>query len=127
MKAVSYCRVSTPKQARGSGLVRQAECNAEYAQANGIEIVGCYQDVISGVIVQRPALTEALAHIATAEVDYLLVETTERLGRSVDALKAIRDAIEMSGGLCFALRVSRNVILAGAPVGVGFGSVSVGW
>ena len=64
--AIAYFRVSTDKQGKsGLGLEAQRQAIARFAQAEGIELVGEYQDVETGkgadALSKRPQLAAALA------------------------------------------------------------------
>lgn len=83
MKAVSYLRVSTQRQGRsGLGLEAQQAAIREFAEREGIELVGEYVEVETGkgadALSRRPQLAAALrdakkqgAHVAVAKLDRL--------------------------------------------------------
>ena len=65
-KALSYCRVSDPKQKHsGHGLDSQAERNQQFAQYHGFEIEKTFYDDVTGGgdYKKRPAMTELLDYL----------------------------------------------------------------
>lgn len=99
MKAISYARVSTQTQAtKGSGLERQADYNAAYAEKHGIEIVGEVREVLSGVDFARPGMLETIAALEAGVADTVLIEDPDRLARSVEAYDILTQAIREAGG-----------------------------
>lgn len=65
-KALSYCRVSDPKQKHtGHGLDSQAARNQQFAQFHGFEIEKTFYDDVTGGgdYKKRPAMTELLDHL----------------------------------------------------------------
>jgi DNA invertase Pin-like site-specific DNA recombinase len=88
-----YVRVSTAEQ--NSEL--QLRELREYAERQGWQIVGIYQDVISGAKSSRPELNRLMLDAAARKFDCLLVWKLDRFGRSlVDCLNNIHD-LERNG------------------------------
>ncbi len=85
MKKIGYARVSTEDQtlALQQDALRSAGCDA------------LHEDRLSGVAVDRPGLTAALA--ACNSGDVLLVWKLDRLGRSMTELFRIVDALKARG------------------------------
>lgn len=79
MKAACYARVSTDRQ----DLEVQLQDLREFAGRRGWEIVGAYEDVISGASLKRPGLDRLLADAHQRKFDLLLIWKLDRLGRSL--------------------------------------------
>ena len=84
MKVVGYIRVSTEQQAdSGLGMAAQrARIKAE-AKHRGWEVVWLVDDGYSAKSLDRPALIEALALLASGQAEALVVAKLDRLSRSV--------------------------------------------
>ena len=88
MKAFSYLRVSSKGQIDGDGFPRQRKTIADYAQAHDIPFAHLTEFAEQGISgtkdsLDRPALTELLAAIATSDVRLVLVERADRLARDL--------------------------------------------
>jgi putative DNA-invertase from lambdoid prophage Rac len=82
-----YARVSTVDQNPEMQL-RDLQAHAD---REGWQIVGTYQDVISGAKANRPGLNRLMADAQARKFDCLLVWKLDRFGRSlVDCLNNIR-------------------------------------
>jgi len=80
-KFVSYCRVSTARQAAsGLGLEAQREAIRVYLNGGDWEVVGEYVEAESGKRNDRPELTKALAHCRRTGAT-LVVAKLDRLSR----------------------------------------------
>ncbi len=85
-QAVGYLRVSTEDQAGEDryGLAAQQSAITEYADKQGIEIVGWYRDEgFSGSTLDRPGLQEILSSAAADEFDSILIARTDRIARDL--------------------------------------------
>lgn len=83
-RAAIYTRVSTDEQANsGYSLPTQVEACKRYADAHGFEVVGVYQDDISGVtpIANRPDGGRLQALLNLRGADAVIVYRTDRLYR----------------------------------------------
>jgi putative DNA-invertase from lambdoid prophage Rac len=88
LRVALYVRVSTVEQ--NSEL--QLRELREYTERQGWQIVGIYQDVISGAKSSRPELNRLMLDAAVRKFDCLLVWKLDRFGRSlVDCLNNIHD------------------------------------
>jgi putative DNA-invertase from lambdoid prophage Rac len=93
LRVALYVRVSTAEQ--NSEL--QLRELTEYADRYGWQIVGVYQEVISGAKSSRPELNRLMQDAAGRKFECLLVWKLDRFGRSlVDCLNNIRD-LEKNG------------------------------
>jgi site-specific DNA recombinase len=99
LTAAAYLRVSTRHQACASGLHRQRDSVREYADAHGLEIVGAYIDVTSGVEAFRPGLRDLLDLVDAGAVDVVLVEEPSRLSRDAAHTGALMDRLDRAGVL----------------------------
>jgi putative DNA-invertase from lambdoid prophage Rac len=94
MKAPLYTRVSTSDQ----NCELQLRDLREHASRQGYEIVGTYQDTISGAKSRRPELNRLMDDATARKFDSLLVWKLDRFGRSlVDCLNNIQ-TLESCGG-----------------------------
>lgn len=80
--AVIYARVSSNNDRQDTG--RQIKDLENYARSQNIEIVGIYEEHISGAkkIEERQVLGECLDYCIRESVDFLLLSELSRLGRS---------------------------------------------
>jgi len=100
MRAITYARVSTGKQAEsGLSLDDQAERMAREISRRGWELVEAHTDAgRSGRTGKsRPALEAALAALAAGEADALVVAKLDRLARSTIALSRIMQTSQEQG------------------------------
>jgi DNA invertase Pin-like site-specific DNA recombinase len=79
MRVALYSRVSTDRQ----DLEVQLQELQEFAGHRGWEIVGVYEDVISGASLKRPGLDGLLEDAHRRKFDLLLIWKLDRLGRSL--------------------------------------------
>ena len=101
MHIISYCRVSTEKQAQsGAGLDGQKAAIEGYAAANGLTITAAFVDAgVSGAapIEQRLGLVAAVASMTKGSI--LLIAKRDRLGRDQLTTLGIERAIQKKGGV----------------------------
>lgn len=84
MKVIGYLRVSTDEQAAsGLGLNAQRARIQSEAAHRGWDVVWLVDQGYSAKNLHRPALTEALALLASHEAEALVVAKLDRLSRSV--------------------------------------------
>lgn len=79
MKAAIYARVSTTDQ---TNTIQVRELN-EYVERRGWEVVGIYQDQMSGAKASRPGLDQLMADARLRKFDAVLVWKLDRFGRSL--------------------------------------------
>ena len=79
MRVALYARVSTSDQ---HNEVQLRELT-EYAQRRGWEVVGIYQDKLSGATSRRPGLEQLMAEARLLRFQGILVWKLDRLGRSL--------------------------------------------
>jgi DNA invertase Pin-like site-specific DNA recombinase len=80
IRAALYCRVSTTDQTNAL-QIREL---TEYVQRGGWELVGTYQDTISGTKASRPGLDRLMADARLRKFDAVLVYKLDRWGRSLE-------------------------------------------
>lgn len=89
-KAVIYARVSSVNDRQNTQ--RQVEDLTKFSTQNGYELVGVYQEHVSGAAKNenRMVLMECLDYCVNNKVDFLLLSELSRLGRStLQVLKSL--------------------------------------
>ena len=94
VRIAGYTRISTGKQLSGYSLPEQKEAVRSYVKQVGGELVGIYQDVMSGGRSQRPGLNELKAKARTEGVDKIVFKSLSRFGRSIRDLLELFDFFE---------------------------------
>ncbi len=104
LKAVSYVRVSTTRQAvggadgRGFSIPAQREANRRHAHGLGALVVAEFVERgCSGRSVDRPALRRMLDYVQTHVVDLVIVHKVDRLARNRADDANLTNAIHASG------------------------------
>ncbi|MFQ6026580.1 MAG: recombinase family protein [Dehalococcoidia bacterium] len=91
-RAAIYVRVSSHKQEDGTSLEVQLESCRCYCQANGLEVVAEFQDIQSGLVVDRPAYQQALQLAREGAISHLVVFRYDRSGRDdAEYMTMLRD------------------------------------
>ncbi len=92
-----YIRVSTGGQMRnGYSLTDQKEAIETYAKAYGVELVGIYEDVISGAKSKRPGLDRLKADAEAGKFGKVVFKSLSRFGRNLKDLLNLFDYFEGS-------------------------------
>jgi DNA invertase Pin-like site-specific DNA recombinase len=78
-RVACYCRVSTTDQ---NNAIQLRELT-EYVERRGWELVGTYQDTISGTKASRPGLDSLMTDARMRKFDAVLVYKLDRWGRSL--------------------------------------------
>lgn len=80
-----YLRVSGKTQLHGDGFERQREEILQAAEREGIEVVGWFEERISGTREwdERPAWVEMILECQTSDVKYVLIEKLDRSARDL--------------------------------------------
>ncbi|MGX8699866.1 MULTISPECIES: recombinase family protein [unclassified Caproiciproducens] len=95
-RAWLYCRIDAPEDAHGM-LKGQKKELYDYADQLGFTIVGCSEDLGSGLKYNRPGLIAVERAAEQDRMDVLLVKQLSRLGRdSAQTLDFLRK-LEQSG------------------------------
>jgi site-specific DNA recombinase len=80
-RAAIYIRVSSDRQKDGASLEVQLDTCRRYCEAHGLSVVGEFQDVESGLHIDRPAYQQALNMARAGGFDKLVVWRLDRAGR----------------------------------------------
>ena len=98
MKAIIYSRVSTDAQERdGTSLETQERACAEYAAAQGWEVVRRIRDTDSGALLERGGLTELRETLKHGMADVIVAYAVDRLSRSQNHIGLLFDEFEGAG------------------------------
>lgn len=98
-KAWVYCRIDAPEDAHGA-LKGQKKELMDYAEQMGFEVVGCSEDLGSGMEFDRAGLAKVTKAAGEGKMDVLLVKKLDRLGRdTAKTLEFIRGLEQMGVGL----------------------------
>ena len=95
MKAVIYARVSSTGERQSTS--RQVADLTDYANRNGLEVVGVYEEHISGAKrnEERAVLAECINYAVTNGVEVVLFSELSRCGRAVwevlDTIRTLKD------------------------------------
>src|SRR5215204_7157346 len=104
MKAALYCRVSTEEQGnKGYSLRQQLEALREYCQQHEYEIVGEFEDRVSGAYLNRPGLDTLRDLVADGGVDIVLAQDADRITRDAGHRAYLDDEIGSHGATLKAL------------------------
>jgi site-specific DNA recombinase len=98
--AVIYCRVSSRTQTkRGDGLGSQETICRDYARYRGYTVVACFQDDLSGKLVDRPGMKAMLAYLRQNKraAHVVIIDDISRLARDIRTHLDLRDAITQHG------------------------------
>ena len=100
-KAFIYARVSSLSQVRdGSGISSQITTCKAYAAENGYEVIGIYEDSISGRLTDRPGILELVSKLKSMkEPVVVIIDDINRLARDVVTHWMLREAIAEAGGI----------------------------
>jgi DNA invertase Pin-like site-specific DNA recombinase len=101
MNAYAYLRVSSEDQAEsGAGLAAQRAAVEAFAKANGMTIIGTFEDAaVSGAksLEQRPGLMACVGQLRRGEA--VVIAKRDRLGRDELAVLMIERAVQRRGGV----------------------------
>ena len=101
-KAVTYCRVSSPRQVKeGHGLSSQETRCREYAKHKGYEVVETFYDEgVSGSLIERPGMQAMLRFLRKQkdELIAVIIDDISRLARGLEAHLELRTSIGEAGG-----------------------------
>lgn len=96
-EAVAYLRVSSTGQAEGHGYQRQLDCITAWASRHGHLVEWSYQDAWTGDDADRPGFSEMVAEMLSNGCRTVLVESLDRLGRSVAVQIALLSRLKAEG------------------------------
>lgn len=82
MRAWLYYRLSRDEDEAMNSLQNQRQILIDYAEQNGIEVVGeSYDDNVSGMTFEREVLNQLEDAVMDGKIDVVLVKDLSRLGR----------------------------------------------
>ncbi|MHA1632592.1 MAG: recombinase family protein [Candidatus Freyarchaeota archaeon] len=94
-RVAGYVRVSTGGQFRnGYSLEEQKQAIEAYAKFAGAELVGIYEDVISGAKSRRPGLDKLKEDAKAGKFDKVVFKSISRFGRNLKDLLELFDYFE---------------------------------
>ncbi len=114
--AAIYVRVSSDGQEENYSLPSQIEACQRYAQQQGFAVVGVFQDVMSGSILERPALDKVRALVRAGDVGAVIVYALDRLTRNVAHSYVLRDELKRA-------RVALHYVTRGASADTAEGNL----
>jgi DNA invertase Pin-like site-specific DNA recombinase len=95
MKAIAYTRRSTDtNESQIHSLQAQKKEILDYAAKNGIEIVACFSESISGKIKDRPEFMKAV-DMAKSKKLPIIAKSLSRIGRNAAQVLEIMDTVEV--------------------------------
>ena len=105
MRVVGYVRVSTVGQVQdGQGLAIQEKAIRSWVKEHKHRLVGVYRDEgVSGSVEEREGLEEALEAVKFNGADGLVVNSIDRLARSLTVQEAALVQVWNAGGKAFAV------------------------
>ena len=72
----------------------QIEACQRYAAQHGFEVVGVFQDVMSGSIIERPALDKVRTLVRVGGIGAVIVYASDRLTRNVAHSYLLREELK---------------------------------
>ena len=102
IRAALYARVSTSNHGQDVGL--QLDELRQVAAQRGYVVTEYVDEGVSGVKTSRPALDRMLADAQAGKLDVVLVWKLDRLGRSLQHVLAVLDALTSQGVAFVSLR-----------------------
>lgn len=95
MKAIAYTRRSTDtNESQIHSLQAQKKEILDYASKNGIEIIACFSESISGKIKDRPEFMKAV-DMAKSQKLPIIAKSLSRIGRNASQVLEIMDTVEV--------------------------------
>ena len=93
-----YTRISTDEDHQPFSLEAQQDRLDSYVKSqDNWDIVSRYEDQMTGSVIDRPGLQQALSDAQKGRFDLLLVVRVDRLARSVRALASILEDLDLNG------------------------------
>ncbi len=99
-KAVIYARVSSIKQTvAGDGLGSQETRCRQFAASRGYDVIGVFQDDVSGSLTERPGMRAMLQFVRKRrDRTVVIIDDISRLARGLEAHLELRATIAKAGG-----------------------------
>ncbi len=95
-RAWIYCRIDAPEDTHGA-LKGQKKELIDYAEQMGFEVIGCSEDIGSGLDFGRAGLAEVMTAAGDGEMDVLLVKRLDCLGRDTVKLLELLKGLDQLG------------------------------
>lgn len=95
-KAWLYCRIDAPEDTHGM-LKNQKKELYDYAEQMGLTVIGCSEDLGTGLDWNRPGLAEVEKAAEEGKMDVLLVKKLSRLGRDTTQMLEFLRGLEQLG------------------------------
>jgi len=95
-KAWLYCRIDAPEDTHGM-LKNQKKELYDYAEQMGFTVIGCSEDLGTGLDRNRPGLIEVENAVEQGKMDVLLVKKLSRFGRDTTQMLKFLRGLEQSG------------------------------
>jgi DNA invertase Pin-like site-specific DNA recombinase len=111
-QAYGYVRVSGKGQLQGYGPERQREAIEDFAQRNGLEIAGWFEDAHTGTEADRPQFADMLGAMMGNGVKTVVVESLDRLARDYMIQGTLLAKLGAEGLTLFAANTGMNVTSA---------------
>jgi DNA invertase Pin-like site-specific DNA recombinase len=98
MKAALYCHVSTEEQGKsGYSLRQQIEALRRYCDAHDLEVVGEFEDRVSGASLDRLGLDALRDAVSAGGVDAVLAQDRDRFSREPAHVYILREEFREHG------------------------------
>lgn len=108
--AFAYCRVSGTGQLDGHGLERQEDAARRFARSRDVRIVEVFQDSHTGTEADRPGFTAMLAALRANGTKTVVVESMDRVARSLSVQMALIAALESEGVALLSAATGQDVV-----------------
>jgi len=99
MHAVLYARVSTDSEDQETSPPNQLERCRQLCALRGWQVVAEFTDTMSGTRLDRTGFTAAVAMLRRGEAQVLVADTLQRIARTTDFLRFLRDEIQPHGDI----------------------------
>jgi len=115
-RAWIYCRIDAPEDTHGA-LKGQKKELIDYAERMGFEVIGCSDDMGSGLDFDHTGLAEVMKAAGDGRMDVLLIKKLDRLGRdTVKLLELLRGlkqlGVELYSPLEGQIQLEQNLFLS---------------
>ena len=108
-EAFAYLRVSSTGQLDGHGLERQEETIRRFVKGRGYQVVETFRDTHTGTEEDRPAFSEMVAAVRANGVRTVIIESLDRLARSLSVQIALLSLLEREGISLVSASTGQNV------------------
>jgi DNA invertase Pin-like site-specific DNA recombinase len=108
--AFAYVRVSSSGQLDGHGLERQEDAIRRFARARRFRVVEVFTDAHTGTDAERPGFAAMVAALRANGTKVVLVESMDRVARSLSVQMALVGALEREGAALFSAATGQDVV-----------------